>query len=108
MSRPQSPENGPANSLRAANTIGHLFEHTDNRPAMAAAPVRAAVTSETPIKDLSRGTNGMAYEGSADRGLDSAPAGIRSMRPQTQIWIAIPTARGLAGSHHAALPTIAL
>src|SRR6476619_6850764 len=95
MSHPQAPQNWSPDSRRAAYSLGDLIEHADNRPTMATTPMRAAVTGETPIKDLTRGTYGMADEGSADRGLDSALARIRSVRSQTQIWVAVPTREGL-------------
>jgi hypothetical protein len=52
---------------------------------MPAAPVRTAIASEAPIEDLTRGTYGMADEGAPYLSLHPALAGIRRVRPQTQV-----------------------
>jgi hypothetical protein len=69
------------------------------------APLILAVTSQGKIKDLRCGEDVVADEGSADRGLDSAPALVWCARSETQARLVLAQAdvNELARQLHLAL-----
>ena len=108
MSRPQSPQNGPSDRRCAANSLGDLIEHADNRPTMATLPAHFSVASEAPIKDLRCCEDVVADEGSPDSELYPTPAPVANHVAETQRRKSNPCVRGVApplvegcmGGHH--------